>query len=358
MRSNIFKDKIILVTGGAGSIGRELINQLLKFDPKVVRALDNNETGLFYLEQSYGTEHFRPFVGDIRDSERLNLALEDVDFVFHAAALKHVPLCENNPFEAIKTNSLGTQNLIQAARTHNVKKFITISTDKAINPTNVMGATKLLAERLTIAANLYIGYRDISFSVVRFGNVLGSRGSVIPLFIRQIREGGPVTVTDPKMTRFIMKTEDAVKLVLEAASISKGGEIFVLEMPVVHLNDFVEQIIEEFAPKFGYSPDDIKIKEIGKRAGEKDYEELLSSYEFETSYVYKKGDLYILIPKNSDYYPQVLCDYYEKLGANQESDYNSNLFSSADVEILPKSQIKNLVHEMSEKFLEPRFFID
>jgi FlaA1/EpsC-like NDP-sugar epimerase len=358
LSSNLFKDKVILVTGAAGSIGREIVAQLLEFEPKVVRALDTNETGLFYLEQTFGLKRLRPLIGDVRDSKRLNLALEDVDIVFHAAALKHVPLCENNPFEAIKTNSVGTQNLIQAARNHNVKKFITISTDKAINPTNVMGATKLLAERLTIAANLYVGQRDISFSVVRFGNVLGSRGSIIPLFVRQIQGGEPVTVTDPKMTRFYMKTEEAVRLVLEAATISKGGEIFVLEMAVIHLKDLVEQIIEEFAPKFGYSPDDIKLKEIGKRPGEKDYEELLSNYEVETSYVYRKGNLYIAIPKNPDYYPKRLCDYYEKLGATQIHEYDSNLFSSDDAKILTKSQIKHVIQELSEKMLEVGFSTD
>lgn len=358
MNTDFFRNKIILVTGAAGSIGTELVRQLINLKPTVVRALDTNETGLFYLEQMFESERLRGFIGDIRDHDRLDLALENVDIVFHAAALKHVPLCEHNPFEAIKTNIVGTQNLIQAARANNVKKVITISTDKAINPTNVMGATKLLAERLTIAANLYIGYRDISFSTVRFGNVLGSRGSVIPLFFKQIQKGGPVTVTDPNMTRYIMGVEEAVELVLSAATISKGGEVFILEMPAINLGDLVETIKEVASPRFGYSPDDIQIKNIGKRIGEKNYEELLSDYETTSYYIFKREQLYILIPKNLSYHPDVLVKYYEGLGIKEEHENKSSLHSSSNAQVLSKDQIKPIIQDLLSEFLENRLNVE
>ncbi|MHA2246023.1 MAG: polysaccharide biosynthesis protein [Candidatus Hodarchaeales archaeon] len=354
MNKNFFKNKIILVTGAAGSIGRELVKQLLELNPIAVRALDTNETGLFYLDKMIESERLRTFIGDIRDPKRLNLALENTDIVFHAAALKHVPLCEYNPFEAIKTNIIGTQNLIQAARSNNVKKLITISTDKAINPTNVMGATKLLADRLTIAANLYLGDRDISFSTVRFGNVLGSRGSIIPLFFKQIRKGESVSVTDPNMTRYIMKIEDAVKLVIKVATFAKGGEIFILEMPAIHLGDLVDVLIEEVAPLFDHSLSDIKVKIIGNRIGEKAYEELLSDYETKVSTIYKKENIFILVPNNPFYHPDLvekLLTFYNQFGTKLEVNNNSSLYSSSKAKILTKSQIKPLVRDIISEFL-------
>ena len=175
-----YHGKTVLITGGVGSIGSYLVREILKFDPKSVRVLDNNESGLFDLEQELDPRKLRSFVGDIRDKDRLTMAMEDVDIVFHAAALKHVPLCEFNPFDAVKTNVVGTQNVLDAAFAQGVQKVITISTDKAVNPSNVMGATKLLAERLTISANSYRGHKKTVFSCVRFGNVLHSRGSVVP----------------------------------------------------------------------------------------------------------------------------------------------------------------------------------
>ena len=206
---DFYEGKVILITGGVGSIGSEIVRKILEYEPRAVRVLDNNETGLFDLEQELQSEKIRIFVGDVRDKERLKRAIEDVDLVFHAAALKHVPLCEYNPFEAVKTNVIGTQNLIDVAIDEEVEKIITISTDKAVNPINVMGATKLLAERLTISANFYKGDRETAFSCVRFGNVLYSRGSVLPLFEEQIKKGF-ITLTDSNMTRFIMNTSQAV----------------------------------------------------------------------------------------------------------------------------------------------------
>lgn len=196
LMENIFKDKKIIVTGGTGSIGSEIVRRVLQYDPEVVRILSRDESKQFELEQEIGDlENVRFLIGDVRDKDRLNRAFEDVDIVFHAAAMKHVPACEYNPFEAVKTNVVGTQNVIDAALDNGVGKVIAISTDKAASPINTMGATKLLAEKQIIDANFYKGHRKTVFSCVRFGNVMGSRGSVIPLFEKQIKNGGPVTVT-------------------------------------------------------------------------------------------------------------------------------------------------------------------
>jgi FlaA1/EpsC-like NDP-sugar epimerase len=261
--TSFYQNKTILITGGVGSIGSEIVRSILVYNPEAVRVLDSNETGLFDLEQELQSEKIRPFVGDVKDKERLRRAIEDVDIVFHAAALKHVPLCEYNPFEAAKTNVLGTQNLIDVAMDEEVGKLITISTDKAVNPVNVMGATKLLAERLTVSANFYKGERKTAFSCVRFGNVLDTRGSVIPLFRKQIQNGGPLTVTDLNMTRFMMSIPKAVELVLKASEMAEGGEIFILKMLALRIGDLAEAMIQELAPEYGYASNKIEIKNIG-----------------------------------------------------------------------------------------------
>ena len=290
-----FRDKRILITGGTGSIGNALTEKLLEYNPEVIRIFSNDENAQFDLEQKlkkYGNLRF--LIGDVRDKERLRRATEDVEIIFHAAALKHVPLCEYNPFEAIKTNIIGTQNLLESAIDREVEKVIAISTDKAVNPVNVMGATKLLAERLTIAANYYKGSRKTVFSCVRFGNVLDSRGSVVQLFKKQIQKGGPVTVTDPDMVRFVMNMDRAIELVLKAVQMAKGEEIFVLKMPALRVGDLAKVMIEKLAPKYGYDPKDIKIEIIGKRKGEKLYEELMT--EDEVMNAYETEDLFLILP--------------------------------------------------------------
>jgi FlaA1/EpsC-like NDP-sugar epimerase len=225
------------------------------------------------------------------------LAMENIDIVYHAAALKHVPLCEYNPFEAIKTNVLGTQNVIDAALENKVEKVINISTDKAVNPTNTMGATKLLAEKLTIDANYFKGKTKTIFSCVRFGNVAYSRGSVIPLFESQIRQKKPITITDPNMTRFMMSISNTIDLVFKATLMAKGGEIFILKMPVVKLSDLADVSIEEFSKKYDIAKSTIKKKKIGIRAGEKMYEELMS--ETEAQKAYEIDDMFIIPPQLS-----------------------------------------------------------
>jgi len=297
VENNFYENKTVLVTGGVGSIGSEIVKNLLNRDPEVIRILDINETKLFEFEEEFDSEKVRTFIGDVRDKDRLIKAIEDVDIVFHAAALKHVPLCEYNPFEGVKTNVNGTQNLIDVALDEEVEKFITISTDKVVNPINVMGATKLLAERLTTSANLYKGERKTVFSVVRFGNVLNSRGSLLPIIKKQIKNGGPVTLTDPEMTRFVMSIQEASSLVMDAAEKAKGGEIFILKMPALKIKDLIDVIIEELSPEYGYSPDEIEIKEIGKRAGEKMYEELMTDEE--ASYAEEIEDMFVVFSEES-----------------------------------------------------------
>lgn len=297
--NNMFKNKSILVTGGAGTIGSEIIRQVLEQGPRIVRVFDNDENGMFNFEQNL-LEHknfsnLRFLLGDVRDEKRLHRAMEGIEIVFHAAALKHVPLCEYNPIEAIKTNVDGTQNIINAALDKEVSKVITISTDKAVNPASTMGATKLLMERLTIDANNYRGNKNTLFSCVRFGNVFGSRGSVIPLFYDQIKKGGPLKVTDPDMTRFIMSISEAVKLVLKAAEITGGGEIFILKMPTIRLGDLAEVMVQELSLKHGFDPKKIKIEKIGVRNGEKMYEELMT--EDEALKTIEIDGLYVLRPQ-------------------------------------------------------------
>jgi UDP-N-acetylglucosamine 4,6-dehydratase len=329
----VFKGKNVLVTGGTGSIGGELVRRLLKFEPAVVRVLSNDENGQFEMEQElkgHGSS-LRFLVGDIRDKERLERAIKDIDMVFHAAALKHVPLCEYNPFEAIKTNVLGTQNLLEVAIDENVEKVVTVSTDKAVNPVNVMGATKLLAERLTIAANYYRGLKRTVFSCVRFGNVLASRGSVVQSFEKQIQNGGPVTLTHPHMVRFVMSMENAIQLVLKAAQIAEGEEIFIFKMPALQIRNLAEVMIEKLAPKCGYGCKDIKIRIVGKRRGEKLYEELMT--EDEALNAYETEDMLVVLPQTPI------------IPAHRRGLRRANLktYSAKDTIELTKNQIEVLV---------------
>lgn len=289
---NFLKNKDILVTGGCGSVGSALVKDLLQYDVKRVRSFDINETGQFNLQEHVRSSRLRVLIGDIRDKRRLDWAMKGVDIVFHAAALKHVPMCEYNPFEAVSTNVYGTQNLIDVARDEGVDRLLAISTDKAVNPINTMGATKLLSEKLVLNASA--GDVKTLFSCVRFGNVLNSGGSVIPVFHRQVREGGPVTVTSREMTRFFMSSQDSVDLILKSAYKMRGREIFILKMKSLRIIDLAEVMIEELAPKYGYKPRDIKIGMIGIRPGEKLYELLMT--EEEAQHVEDRGDMFVLKP--------------------------------------------------------------
>lgn len=275
---NFYKGKDILVTGGTGSIGSEIVRQLAALGAKRIRVFDQNENAEFYMQNELKDyQNVRYLMGNIRDKNRVIRASKGVDIIFHAAAMKHVPSCEYDPYEAVLTNVIGTQNCVDAAKINEVEKFILISTDKAVNPINTMGASKLLAERLTI--NAVAGVEKTHFSSVRFGNVLNSEGSVIPLFKKQISKGGPITLTSKDMVRFVMSITQAAYLVLKTATISKGSEIFILKMDCIRIRDLAEIMIEEYAPKVGYKPKDIKIKIIGVRPGEKMYELLMTCEE-------------------------------------------------------------------------------
>jgi len=278
-----FKGKSILVTGACGTVGVELVKQLLKseeYAPKELIGLDNNESELFFLDQKYINDSRAYFyVADIRDNDDLTNKMRGVDIVFHAAALKHVILCERSPEQAVQTNIHGVQNVVAAANANNVEMVIFTSSDKAVNPTNVMGTSKLMGERLMTAANSNKRGGGPIFASTRFGNVLGSNGSVIPIFHNQIAEGGPVTLTDKDMTRFVMSIQESVRLVLDSADQAKGGEVFVTKMPVIRIEDLATAMIDELAPMHGMKPADIKITEIGTKPGEKLYEELMSPEE-------------------------------------------------------------------------------
>ena len=278
-----FKGKRILVTGACGTVGSELVKQLLLGDDcdiKELIGIDNNESALFFIDQQYLNDtRANFFVTDIKDKDELINKTKSIDIIFHAAALKHVVLCEKSPEQAVQTNINGIQNIIAAANANNVKTVIFTSSDKAVNPTNVMGTSKLMGERLMTAANSNKRDGGPVFASTRFGNVLGSSGSVIPIFHNQIAKGGPVTLTDKEMTRFVMSVQESVQLVLNSAKYAKGGEVFVTKMPVIRIEDLAIAMIEMLAPKYGIEPNEVSIKEIGTKPGEKLYEELMSHEE-------------------------------------------------------------------------------
>lgn len=284
--NSFFNDKRILVTGACGTVGRELVRQLLEnYNIEEIVAIDNNESELFFLEQKFSVfpeAHF--FLADVRDRDKLSRIMKGIDIVFHTAAFKHVIMCERSPFEAVRTNIIGVQNIIQSATACGVKRVIFTSSDKAVNPTNVMGTSKLMGERLITAANSNQRREGTIFASTRFGNVLGSRGSVIPIFREQIRRGKALTLTDTEMTRFIMSVKEAVQLVIDSAALSIGGEVFVTKMPVIRIKDLAEVMIEELSEKYGRNADQIKIEIIGVKPGEKMYEELLSEEEIRRSW--------------------------------------------------------------------------
>jgi FlaA1/EpsC-like NDP-sugar epimerase len=260
----LFQNKAIMVTGGLGSIGSEIVRQLIQYNPKIIRIIDNRETELFYARQAFETSpNIKLLLGDVRDKERLIKASDGIDIIFHAAALKHVLVCEHDPVEAIKTNVIGTQNVIECALENDVKRVILISTDKVVNPTNVMGATKLLAERLVSATYNEKGVKTTKFGIVRFGNVLASRGSVLEIWDKQLKENKKITITHPQMTRFFMSIPESVNLVFTATYYADSGETFILKMPSIRIKD----LAEVFLNLRGFSNDYYEVS--GIRAGEK-----------------------------------------------------------------------------------------
>ncbi|KKW19332.1 MAG: Polysaccharide biosynthesis protein CapD [Parcubacteria group bacterium GW2011_GWA2_51_10] len=294
---NIFKNKVVLITGGTGTIGSELVRQILQLQPRQVRVFSRDDTRQHDLQESLPRNApVRFLIGDVREYRRLNVAMRGVQIVLHAAALKHVPAAEYNPYEAVKTNIIGSQNVIECAIEHRVERVIAISTDKAVNPKNVLGTSKLMMEKLFTNANFTFGLlpgKDgmypTRFSCVRFGNVAWSRGSVLPHWKVCAERSGEILVSDPSMTRFMISNLEAVRLVLSSAELMRGGEIFVLKMPSIKLGDLARLFVKKFYPKRK-----IKITVIGNRGGEKHHEELFLKDEHAT--VFENKDMLISVP--------------------------------------------------------------
>ncbi len=320
---NNWQGKRVLITGVCGTVGRELLRQVTENKPAEVIGIDNNESDVFFLGEEYRNhENVRLYIGDIRDRDKFVRKMRGIHIVLHAAALKHVILCEQSPRDAIQTNILGTQNIIDAAIANDVERVLFTSTDKAVNPTNVMGTSKLMCERLMTAANAHRRGNSPIFASTRFGNVLGSRGSVIPLFKRQISTGGPVTLTDPAMTRFIMTLEESVRLVMDSVFFARGGDVFVTKMKVVCIRDLAEVMIQELAPKVSRNLKDIEVRLIGTKPGEKLYEELMN--EEETRRTLELEQYFVVLPAFKSVYEKIEYTYPGIVKTGVELPYNSS----------------------------------
>lgn len=288
----MFNDKTILITGGTGSFGKKFLEMIFeKYNPKKVIIYSRDEYKQSVMQTEYrdrvNMSRVRFFIGDVRDRERLYRAFEGVDYVIHAAAMKQVPTCEYNPMEAIKTNIHGAQNVIDAALDKGVKKVVALSTDKAVNPINLYGGTKLVSDKLFIAANAYSGVNGTVFSVVRYGNVAGSRGSVIPIWKKIIEDGGTkLGVTDMRMTRFWITLRQGVELVFKAIEESRGGETFISKIPSFHIGDLAKAMLP-----------DCEIEEIGIREGEKLHEVMVTRDDSRSTYEYEKH--FVVYPEYS-----------------------------------------------------------
>lgn len=322
MKSILFQ-KRVLITGVCGTIGKELLRQIILMDPAQIIAIDNNETELYLMAEQYSGDHFIEFFfSDIRNANSLFHHMHGIDIVFHAAALKHVIICERSPRDAIQTNILGVKNIIDSAIQENVNQVIFTSSDKAVNPTNVMGTSKLMGERLFTAANAFRSTHGPIFASTRFGNVLGSRGSVIPLFKKQIAKGGPVTITDPEMTRFIMTKEEAVRMILDSVSLIRGGEVVVTKMPTIKIKDLAWVMVEELAPKYNFRPEEIEMKVIGPRQGEKFYEELMNDEEIRRAV--ELTGYFIILPAILPIREKINYEYPGTISLKVTKPYNSS----------------------------------
>ena len=323
----MFKDKTILITGGTGSLGQALTKRLLEMGPKAIRIFSRNESKQIEMENIFKDDRLRFFLGDVRDLPRLNKAVEDVDFVFHAAALKHVPKIEYNPFEAIKTNILGSENIINACLTNNVEKAVCVSTDKAVSPLNIYGATKLLMEKLFVTANNYLNEEKYKtkFFGLRYGNVLGSSGSVVPLFIEQIKSKKKISITDASMTRFSITMSEALDFILHATELGTGSEIFVPKLRAYSLLDVKEALFEML--------ENTGEEIIGIRPGEKLNETLINSEEIR--YSWEIDNMYMISN------PEIMKTY-----PKAEKIKNMKMYSSDSVDKISKDQLKQLMKNL------------
>lgn len=322
----MLKGKNILITGGTGSLGKALTKKLLSFNPKVIRIFSRNEINQINMNDQFNDKRLSFLIGDIRDKRRLKRAVEDIDIVIHAAALKHIDIGEYNPFEFIKTNIDGSQNVVDACMDEEVEILLGISTDKAVSPLNLYGATKLTMEKLIIAANHYKGKRKTKFCCVRYGNVFASQGSVVPKFLDQINSNGVLTVTDGSMTRFNIIMDDALDLILFALKKSKGGEVFVPKLKAYKVIDLIESLKLVSKKRF-------KTKKIPIRPGEKMHEVLLNMYEIKFSI--DVGDCYVLLTPNNNSLIKNSYHNFKRL--------NMKIYSSDKVPLLSKTELKSIL---------------
>tara|TARA_B100000989_G_scaffold290868_1_gene264618 strand:+ start:1115 stop:2119 length:1005 start_codon:yes stop_codon:yes gene_type:complete len=333
----MFKDKSILVTGGTGSFGKAFINYIIKKNPNFKRLVvfSRDELKQFEMSKQKNFQHpnLRMFLGDIRDKERLKRALEGIEFVIHAAALKQVPTAEYNPFEFIKTNIVGTQNLVEACIDSEVKKVIALSTDKASSPINLYGATKLCSDKLILSANNIKGKRNLSFSVVRYGNVMGSRGSVIPFFLKIYSNKKKLPLTDINMTRFNISMSHAIKLVENGMKSATGGEIIVPKLKSFNIKDLIEAITR----KKNY------FHIVGIRPGEKIHEELISQAEAKNTLEFK--DHYRIYPNLNSKDIQLLQKKMKCTSINNNFSYNSG----TNAHFMKINEIRKLISDLDKK---------
>ena len=326
----MFENKKILITGGTGSLGQALTRKLLSLKVDTIRIFSRNESKQISMESKFQDDRLRFFIGDVRDYQRLTRALEDIDIVFHAAALKHVPIVEYNPFEAIKTNVIGSQNVIDACLHENVEKAICIGTDKAVSPLNTYGATKLLMEKLFVTASNYLKKErhPTEFIAVRYGNVLGSSGSVVPKFINQIRSKQKITITDEKMTRFSILMDEALDFILKASIRGKGSEIFVPKLKAYSLMDIKQALCDLL--------ESAEAKIVGIRPGEKLHESLINHDEMK--YAWEFDDMYMIINP-------LIQEQVPKLYSDVKKLENMTVYSSDNVEKYSIEEMKKIIQK-------------
>ena len=328
----MFENKTILITGGTGSLGQALTKRLLEMDVNTIRIFSRNESKQVEMEDNITDDRLRFFIGDVRDLPRLSKAVEGADFVFHTAALKHVPKIEYNPFEAIKTNVVGSQNVIDASLGADVDKVVCVGTDKAVSPLNTYGATKLLAEKLFVSANNYLDkkkYRT-KFFAVRYGNVLGSSGSVIPLFIKQIKSKQKITITNSNMTRFSLTMSEALDFILHATNMGKGSEIFIPKLRSYSITD-VKSVLKETLENTGE-------EEIGIRPGEKLHEVLINTDEMK--YVWEIDGMYMII---NPLYHKFFDDDIKTRHPNAKKTESMKIYSSENTEKISQNDLKQII---------------
>ncbi|MBU0986973.1 MAG: UDP-N-acetylglucosamine 4,6-dehydratase (inverting) [Proteobacteria bacterium] len=342
-----WNNQSILLTGGTGSFGKHFCKVMIeKYRPKVIRIYSRDELKQHEMRQKFGEKHLRYFIGDVRDSDRMRRAMEGVDIVIHAAALKQVPACEYNPLEAVKTNIHGAQNVIDAAIDTGVKKVIALSTDKAVNPVNLYGATKLCAEKIFIQGNSYAGLRGTRFSCVRYGNVIGSRGSVIPLFNEQ-KKTGKITLTDSRMTRFWITLDQAVELVVSGLCHMQGGEIFVPKIPSMKVTDLAKAIARE-----------CEIEVVGIRPGEKLHEVLITEEDGRNTVAY--NGMLVILPnytwwERQNYNTgQKMPDGFTYTSNNNEEwlavdDLRKIIYGSNASKETPDTKLAATIHQLNER---------